>query len=181
MSLVQPLRDKDKIEAMKSELLKSGYRNFMIFIIGINTGLRVGDILQLKASDVRHKSHINIYEEKTKKYKKFLINRSLKGEIDKYIINMKDNDYLFPSRKGVNKPISVVQAYRVINEAAKRLGFDEVGTHTMRKSFGYWHYQQYKDVAILQDIFNHESPRTTLIYIGITQDQKDETIEDFFL
>ncbi len=51
----------------------------------------------------------------------------------------------------------------------------------MRKTFGYWHYQQFKDVAILQDIFNHSAPSITLRYIGITDDNKDETIKDFFL
>ena len=66
---------------------------------------------------------------------------------------MNDDDYLFPSRKG-DKPITRVQAYRILNDVAEKLGIEEVGTHTLRKTFGYWHYQQYKDVAILQDIFN---------------------------
>ena len=45
MEIVQPIRDKEKIEDMKRELLKSGYKNYLMFIIGINTGLRIGDIL----------------------------------------------------------------------------------------------------------------------------------------
>ncbi|MEG1009339.1 MAG: site-specific integrase, partial [Clostridia bacterium] len=53
--------------------------------------------------------------------------------------------------------------------------------HTMRKTFGYWHYQIYKDIAILQDIFNHSSPSITLRYIGINDDIKDKTIENFYL
>lgn len=57
----------------------------------------------------------------------------------------------------------------------------EVGTHTLRKTFGYWHYKQYKDVAILQDIFNHSAPSITLRYIGINDDVKDNTIENFYL
>ena len=93
---------------------------------------------------------------------------------------MNNEDYLFTSRKGT-KPITRVQAYRILNEVADKLDVAEVGTHTLRKTFGYWHYQQYKDVAILQDIFNHSSPSVTLRYIGITDDIKDKTIEGFYL
>ncbi|MGL5480083.1 MAG: site-specific integrase, partial [Clostridium sp.] len=53
--------------------------------------------------------------------------------------------------------------------------------HTMRKTFGYFHYNQFKDIAILQDIFNHSAPSITLRYIGITDDMKDKTIENFYL
>ena len=93
---------------------------------------------------------------------------------------MQDEDYLFPSRKG-DKPITRVQAYRILNAVADKLGLEEIGTHTLRKTFGYHHYQQYKDVAVLQDIFNHSSPSITLRYIGITNDIVDSTIDGFYL
>jgi integrase len=51
----------------------------------------------------------------------------------------------------------------------------------MRKTFGYWHYQQYHDVAMLQTIFNHSSPSITLRYIGINQDEIDKSYRDFSL
>ncbi|MBY6999000.1 tyrosine-type recombinase/integrase, partial [Clostridium botulinum] len=92
-----------------------------------------------------------------------------------------NTEYLFKSRKGQNKPITRVQAYRILLEAGKCLGMAEVGTHTLRKTFGYWHYKQYKDVAILQDIFNHSAPSITLRYIGINDDIKDNSIENFYL
>lgn len=180
MELVQPIRDKKLIEAFKNELLKSGYRNYLMFVIGINTGLRISDILPLKVKDVKDKSHIIIKEKKTGKNKRFLINSKLRSDIDKYIIDMNEDDYLFPSRKG-DKPISRVQAYRILNIVADKLGVEEVGTHTLRKTFGYWHYKQYKDVALLQDIFNHTSPSVTLRYIGINDDNKDDTIKEFYL
>lgn len=72
-----------------------------------------------------------------------------------------------------------MQACKILNNVAKKCGLQEIGTHTMRKTFGYWHYKQYKDVAILQDIFNHSPPSITLRYIGITDDIKDKTIENF--
>lgn len=181
MNTVQPIRDKNKIEQMKIELLKSGYRNYMIFVIGINTGLRISDILKLTVSDVKDKTHIMIKEQKTSKEKRFLINSFLRQEIDKYINGMNDKDYIFKSTRGENAPITRIQAYRILNEAAQKCGLNEVGTHTLRKTFGYWHYKQYKDVAILQDIFNHSAPSVTLRYIGINDDIKDKTIENFYL
>ena len=180
MKSVQPIRDIEKVQAMKNELLKTGYRNFMLFNIGINTGLRVSDILMLKVSDVKDKRHIMIKEKKTAKNKRFLINLNLKIDLDKYIMGMMEDEFLFKSQKGYNQPITRVQAYRILNEAAKKVGLTEVGTHTMRKTFGYFHYNQFKDIAILQDIFNHSSPSITLRYIGINDDMKDKTIENFY-
>lgn len=182
MELVQPIRDKKLIEEIKTELSKQGYRDFLMFVTGINTGLRISDLLTLRVSDVKDKSHILIKEEKTGKEKRFLINDNLKNHIDKYINTMNDDEYLFKSREGNNKPLTRTQAYRIINNATQKVGItDRIGTHTLRKTFGYWHYQQFKDVAILQDIFNHSAPSVTLRYIGINDDIKDKTIAEFSL
>lgn len=181
MNVVQPIRDKNIIENFKNELLKNGTRDYMMFCMGVNVGLRISDILNLKVCDVKEKNHINIKEKKTGKTKRFLINSRLREEINNYINTMNDDEYLFQSRKGNNEPITRVQAYRILNQVADKLGIEEVGTHTLRKTFGYWHYKQHKDVAILQDIFNHSAPSITLKYIGINDDIKDKTIEDFYL
>lgn len=181
METVQPIRDVKKILKMQDILKKSSNRDFMLFTIGINTGLRISDILKLKVSDIKDTDHITLKETKTGKPKRFLINTQLKKHIDKYIKGMQDTDYLFPSRKGINKPITRIQAYRILNNAATKCKLQEIGTHTLRKTFGYWHYQQFKDVAILQDIFNHSSPSVTLRYIGINDDIKDKTIQEFYL
>ena len=181
MNEVQPIRDRNDIEKIKNILLKDNYRNYMLFTIGINTGLRISDLLKLKVEDIKDKSHITLIEQKTKKVKRFFINSQLREEIDRYIITMSNHEYLFQSQKGNNKPISRVQAYRVLNKAAQKVGLTEIGTHTLRKTFGYWHYKQNKDVALLQNLFNHSSPSITMRYIGITQDILDKSIEDFFL
>ncbi|MFW5788016.1 MAG: site-specific integrase [Halanaerobiales bacterium] len=181
MEKVEPIRDREKIEEMKNELLKSGFRNYLLFILGINTGLRISDLLSLKVRDVKERSHILIKEKKTEKNKRFLINSQLKQEIKRYIKGMTADDYLFKSQKGINQPISRVQAYRILKKAGNELGLESVGTHTLRKTFGYWHYQQYKDVALLQELFNHSAPSITLDYIGINQDVMDKTIEGFYL
>ena len=78
--------------------------------------------------------------------------------------------------------INRINAYYLIREACQKVGLQErIGTHTMRKTFGYHHYQQFKDVVLLQKIFNHSSPQITLRYIGIEQDQIDYSYNNFIL
>lgn len=186
MNTVQPIRNKEKIEELKNELKKNGTRDFMLFYTGINSGMRISDIVALKKDDVRNldntmKDHVTVIEKKTGKQKRFPLCNGLLIEMEKYTKDMQFGEYLFKSRKGNNTPITTVQAYRIINEAGKRIGLKEIGTHTMRKTFGFWHYQQYKDVAILQEIFNHASPSVTLRYIGINQDIIDKSYRNFSL
>ena len=183
MRTVQPIRDAQIISQIKKLLQDRGSKYYIMFVIGLNTGLRVSDILKLRAGDVRDKNHITLTEKKTGKYNRFLINTQLKKEIDSYLagVILTDDQYIIYSRQGENQPLSRIQAYRVLNDAAGELNLDEIGTHTMRKTFGYWHYRQYKDIAILQDIFNHSAPSVTLRYIGINDDTKDNTLKDFFL
>ncbi|GEL76578.1 site-specific integrase [Tenuibacillus multivorans] len=180
MNEVQPIRDQELINKMKSILMKRSYRDWFIFTMGINTGLRISDLLQLKVDDVKNKTHISIHEQKTGKIKRFRINNDLREHIDRYVENMSDESYLFKSRRG-NKPIKRVQAYKILKVAAREAGIDEIGTHTLRKTFGYHFYQRTKDVALLQDIFNHSAPSITLRYIGINQDIIDQAVEEFSL
>lgn len=178
---VQPIRDRSKIEDLKHQLLKNGSRDFLLFLLGINTGLRISDILTLKVSDVKDKTHITIKEKKTDKIKRFKINSTLMDEIKKYTYGMTDSTYLFQSQKGINKPITRIQAYRILNIAAGKVGLCEIGTHTLRKTFGYHFYQKTKDLALLQELFNHSAPSVTLRYIGINQDIMDNAIDNFIL
>jgi integrase len=68
-----------------------------------------------------------------------------------------DEEYLF---KSLCSPIPIkrIQAYKILNRAAKKIGISEIGTHTLRKTFGNHFYQRTKDVVLLQKIFNHSSP-----------------------
>lgn len=179
MNTVQPIRDIAKITLMKKALMRQHYRNYFLFVLGINTGLRISDLLKLRVSDVAG-THIIITEQKTGKLKRFKINNDLQEQILKFTASKKDDEYLFKSRRG-NDRIHRVQARKILNAAAKEVGLAEIGTHTLRKTFGYHFYQKYKDVAVLQQIFNHSSPAVTMRYIGINQDIMDEKIDGFTL
>lgn len=178
---VQPIRSKEKLEDMKWSLKKwCGERDYILFLIGINTGLRVSDLLKLKVKDIKRKKKIVIQEGKTKKARAINLS-NIYEEIQTYIKTLEESEWLFPSRKG-NNPITPTQAYRQLNKAAAMVDIEEgIGTHTMRKTFGYWFYKQTKDVAKLQQILNHSHPEITKTYIGITQEEIEDSLNDFVL
>lgn len=172
MNLVQPIRNKRDIERMKKAL--GNPRDRLLFIFGINSSLRISDILKLTVSDVRGKDVLTLREKKTGKAKKFPLNQSIAAAVKTLVpADSPADSPLFPSRKG-DKAISRVQAYRVLNEAARRAGIDcEIGTHTLRKTFAYHAYKAGADLSVLQAVLNHSSQRETLKYIGIVQDDID--------
>lgn len=178
---VQPIRSLEEIQRMKDSLLRyCSYRDYFLFVFGINVGLRVSDILPLRVLDIRDKTHIRIKEQKTGKFRNIYVNEYLREEIDKYTNSLKPEDLLFPSRSG-NSHITPTQAYRTLQKAAEMAGIDNVGSRTLRKTFGYHHYKKHKDLAVLQEIFSHSSPSITKRYIGITQDEIEDTLKDFSL
>ncbi|MFB5662502.1 tyrosine-type recombinase/integrase [Alteribacillus sp. HJP-4] len=101
--------------------------------------------------------------------------RYVKKSIREYLMtrDYEKNEPLFRSRKG-KEALKRQQAYRIINEAARAVGIKErIGTHTLRKTFGYHAYQSGVDFSILQKLFNHSASSVTLAYIGMTQDDLD--------
>ncbi|MEN8702485.1 tyrosine-type recombinase/integrase [Bacillus infantis] len=178
MKIVQPIRDLDKLADLLDYFKSTNERNYIMFMLGIHTGLRISDILKLRVRDVRGE-YIYIREQKRKKINRVLIVSDLRKALRPFILNRDDNEYLIKSRKGTNEPIRRETAYQILNTAAKLHGLKEIGTHTLRKTFGYHFYQETKDVAMLQDILNHSHPDYTLRYIGVNQDGKDFAMRKF--
>lgn len=183
MNTVEPIREEKKIRAMKAILKDNSIRNFMLFTLGINTGLRISDLRKLRIMDVvtekgKIKDSIYIREKKTGKEKTFVINKSAREAIKEYLDSLSTYDsswYLFKSKKGKNAPITRVQAYDILNAAAQMVGIkDKIGCHTLRKTFGYHARMRGTPIEKLQKIFNHSAPSITMRYIGITQDELDD-------
>ena len=182
-NIVEPIKSKKDLERIEEFLEKHSKRNRLIFAFGINTGLRVSDILGLNVEDVECKNYVEIKEKKTGKYKRFPLNAKLKALIKDYLMNERcksysllDKEPLFLGKKHCRLDRS--QVYRFLNEACKRLGITaNVGTHTMRKSFGYHFYKKYNDIVLLQKILNHSSPAMTLKYIGVDFSTNDFNID----
>ena len=205
MEFVQPIRDVKQIETIKKLLKLRSLRDYCLFVLGINSGLRISDLLKLKISDIsdkgKIKDRIRLREKKTNKFKDFPLSNSTKSALKEYLKTREynENEPLFISRKrnraeaegvcegkcrnAVNREGSREnkgfllrqQAYKIINDVAKSVGIKEkIGTHTLRKTFGYHAYNNGYDITLIQKLFNHSSPSVTLRYIGITQDEMDD-------
>lgn len=170
MNEVGAIKDKKQIDKMKKCF--NNEKDLLLFTLGINTGLRISDLLGLRAKDILG-NEIQLKEIKTGKSRTVTLDDVAQKAIKSYLNNSKlqDNDFIFHSRKGNNQPISRVQAWTILNDAARKAKLNiNIGTHTLRKTFGYWAYKQGIDITLLQQVFNHSSPSITLRYIGITQD-----------
>lgn len=175
MEYVEPIRSKNEIDNMKRYLKNSNLRDYLLFVLGINSGLRISDLLLLTVSDVNGKDRIILREKKTGKSKDFPLSDTCKKAIKEYVATIEvDRGCLFKSKKG-DRPITRIQAYRIIHEAARAIGITEaIGTHTLRKTFGYWAYKKGVDITKIQKLLNHSAPSVTLAYIGITRDELDD-------
>ncbi|TWI59613.1 tyrosine-type recombinase/integrase [Halalkalibacter nanhaiisediminis] len=177
MEYVDPIRDIQKIIAIKKKLKKQSKRDLLLFVFGINTGIRVSDLLTLKVCDVWEETGIKefVYVGETQSYgmKVFYLNYKVQSALKDYLnyIDFKSSDYLFKSKKH-DQPITRQQAYRIINKAAREVGMTEkIGTHTLRKTFGYHAYRKGIAISILKKIYNHTTPSETLRYIGIDKNE----------
>lgn len=178
MNFVQPIRDPEVLQDIKDHLESTNYRNYIMFLVGIYTGLRISDILRLRIRDVSG-SHISIREKKTGKQKRIFISSELKKKLAPYLEGKPANEYLIKSREGINRPITREMAYKIIRTIGDEFGLSELGCHTLRKTFGYIFYTETtdKDIGLLMDYFNHASPKITLRYIGLEQDTMDMALK----
>ena len=168
------------------------------------------DLIDIFKEDLSFRTTVGATEQKTKKYKEFAINDKLKEELTKYIccyfyilyhisIGIDKIDLtrtteqereqikeivktkpLFPSER-TEEHISRYQVDRILKSAGAKCGLENIGTHTMRKTFGYWFYRRTKDIATLQKMLNHSNQRETMIYIGLEQEEINKAYLSFGL
>jgi len=179
MGTVEPIKSKKDIEAMKVYLKSKSLRDWALFVLGINSALRISDLLKLQVSDVvdkngKIKERIILTEIKTSKRKNFPLNKNVIDALTEYISTIKPTQTaLFASRKG-NASITRQQSHIIISEAAKACGIKEpTSNHSCRKSFAYALYDAGVDLTRIQALLNHSSPKETIRYIGINQSEND--------
>ena len=175
MNRVIPIEDDEQLIAIKEELKKKGTMPLLLFTFGINTSLRISDILSIQVKDVTG-NKLYLKEKKTGKRQEIALNKGITDILEGYIKNMKPDDYLFKGRQGGNKPISRQRASQIIKEAVKAIGLnpDRISCHTMRKSRALRIYQQTGDIALVMKMLNHSSQAVTLMYLGLEQNKLDE-------
>lgn len=184
MNSVNSIRNQEELREFKRQARKMGEQPYMLVLLGLNTGLRIGDLLQIRVRDIRDMGYIVRREQKTGKQTEIRFHPAVVAELRLLTADMDDDDLMFPSRYLTRKrdPISYETAYRWIKQAARAAGIKgPIGCHTLRKTYGYWFYKEYGDVATLMAHFNHSDERVTMRYIGVTQERINAKTEKFRL
>lgn len=182
MKVVQPIRDRKQLEAVKGYLRGKNKRDYLLFMVGISSALRISDILKLKQKDLwdrkKPTEFLEIQERKTGKYKRFPVTPNLEKAIREFVKEFPEkqqDDYLFTSRKGINRPLSRQYVACLLNEVCDLVGIQErFGTHGMRKTWGYWAFKQGISLDYICIALNHNSIAETKRYLGLLQDDLNQ-------
>lgn len=177
MKVVEPIRSMELVLDIADYLLEKSERDYLLFMTGIYTGLRISDILKLRVRDVRDRVGIKLTEDKTHHERDVYICNDLRKIYKKNLKDRKNYEYLFKSRIGPNKAITRDRAYNILRDAAKKFGLKSIGTHTMRKTFGYFLYKNTNDIEIVREALGHKNSDHTKRYIGINVDVARSAIE----
>ena len=183
MSTTQPIRNLKDVQNLKNFYYSKepNLRNYTLICMGINTTLRISDLLHLKWKDVYDFSrkdfvyHLTVIEHKTKKTARIALNENAVHALKLYQKSFSDisgDMYLFPGKGGT--PLSRSQAFRIIRHACDALNLEhDISCHSMRKTFGYHAWKCGTPPVILMEIYNHSSYQITKRYLGIEQEDKD--------
>lgn len=195
----EPIKSMDDIDRICEFLLsEERYRDYMLFIVGINFGLRVSDLRTLRFANIINdnftfKDTFPVFEQKTRNTRKRKVNRyitvndAVVEAVTLYLEHQEEvpslSDYMFRSEsnngKNVNKPLERKSIDRILKGIAKDLGLTmRVSTHTFRKTFCYHQMlmsnNDSRKLLLLQKMLNHSTPAQTLAYIGISGEEIEE-------
>lgn len=182
MKFVEPIRDRKKIAQIKNQLRGQGrYRDLLLFVVGINTALRISDLLQFQVGQFvddtgEIKKRFWIKEQKRGKRHEITINQSIREALIEYLdaypyVLKNSTNYLFFNPK-TQQPIKRGQAWKFITAICKQVGLrGNFGTHSLRKTWGYHARIQGVDLALIMYKLNHNSIAYTKRYLGITDDE----------
>ena len=198
----EPIKCMDDIFAISEYLIKNGrYRDNMLFIVGINFGLRVSDLRVLRFSNLINdnctfKDSFPVFEKKTRNTRKrktnryITINDAVIEAVTLYLQHTPNvclSDYMFRSESNhggnINEPLSIKSVDRILKGIANDLDLNiKMSTHTLRKTFCYWMMvrggNDQRRLLLLQKMLNHASPAQTLGYIGLTAEEVEAAYKD---
>ena len=177
----------DQFKSLISKLERDGEYKFCLLIsIGVFTGLRVSDLLQLKFNQFIGTEFLNIIEKKTKKDRRIKINSDLKDIVERIKLKMNvidDDQFIFVNKYGT-KPIDKSYVNVKLKELFKKYDIHlegNVSSHLFRKSLGNrvlkLNNYSNESIILLMELFNHSSPNTTKRYLGV-RNSEIESIYD---
>ena len=182
--ITEPIKDTKELKSLINfyNTKKPNTRNYCLIVLGLNTALRISDILSLKSNMIydfskkKFKNRIVINEKKTGKTNIVPINKKLLICLQKLFLKLKPQgcDYLFTKHTDRSRPLNRTQAYRIVKQAANECNLTgNISCHSLRKTFGFFAWKQGTQPALLMAIYNHSSYNITQRYLGITQLEKD--------
>ena len=168
MNTAQPIKDMTDLEHFKHYYtdIEPNVRNYVLLTLGLNTALRISDLLSLKWEDVydfsREQvcSHISLVESKTQKKSSIYVNRNIQQALESYKCFLEQGQGISPTQ------------YLFCGE------YGVISPHSLRKTFGYHAWKHGVSPVLLMEVFNHSSFCITKRYLGIGQDDKDEVFRD---
>ena len=165
MNWVAPIKDDETLQKFRDALRSVDDKYYILFEIGIGTGLQLQDILQFKVKDVRGKDMLIAVIGTRQIEQAFPLKPELQAVITDFIDGRDDDEYLITGYASTHKPLSREQAYRIFKQTGNRIGLKSIGTQTMRKTFAWRYYKETGDIQYIQNLLNHASPNITFRYI----------------
>ncbi len=166
MNWVAPIKDEKTLKLFGDTLKEVDYKYYIMFQLGVGTGLQLQDILSFKNKDVTGKSEITVKIGTKNIVNTFTVPEDLQQIISDYTKGKDPEAYLILGHQSANKPVSREQAYRVLRSTGHKIGLSSIGAQTMRKTFAWKYYNETGDIYYLQNLFNHASPSITYRFIG---------------
>ena len=187
----KPVKSKAKIAEIIAYMEDhNSQRDILIFRFGINSGLRLSDILPLRYNDIYNgdgefKEYLVLREKKTKREISLVLNKNIRLHMDRYVIARpalkKENGFIFYSSRLPDRPVHKSQVWKVFKKIEYALSLEQFATHSMRKTFGWHLFTLTKDIRTVQRALNHQSPTTTMRYIGVDQVELDRALRKLSL
>ena len=166
MNWVSPIKDEETLKRFKEALKKEDDKYYILFEIGVGTGMQLQEILKFKNNDIRGKDEIEACIGTKNIKRTFQIPAELKEIITNYTEGKDPEAFLIKGHESSPAALSREQAYRVFKNVGKELGLNSIGAQTMRKTFAWRYYKETNDIYYLQNLLNHASPSITYRYIG---------------
>ena len=166
MNWVAPIRDDETLGRFTEYLKQMDEKYYLMFALGVGTGMQLQDVLKLKVKDVRGKDSLEAEIGARHIKRTFVFPDELKECIETFTEGKDPESALIRGHASSCEPLSREQAYRALKNAGHAIGLSSIGAQTMRKTFAWRYYKATGDIYYLQNLLNHASPSITYRYIG---------------
>ncbi|MBD8963938.1 hypothetical protein EGQ77_05865, partial [bacterium] len=114
-----PIKEMDTVSKMKNLFLSKGQiRDYLLFILSINTGINLKDLLGLRVKDVKNKQYLKLGQNKS-----VPLNNEIQALIEKVVDGCKAEEPLFKGRFG--RPLDRTSTFYIFKSICTELGVED--------------------------------------------------------